>query len=283
VISNGRLVSRDDRTEVGFDTWRWVCDQPMNTYQSFISIGQYALRQGSAGGRPYVYAVSEQLSAPARRAAFKNLAKTPQIVADLESYWGRYPYRQLGGLVPAHRMWFAGLEAATRPIYDAASITRGDATDLLTHELAHMWYGDHVPVKQWNDIFNSEGYASFSEWLRTERTGGRSADAALRATYQRLKDNDDFWRVTMIDPGRDHLFDAVYYRGPMTLQALRNVMGDDAFFRFSRDWATRGRPSSLEQWMAAAQTYTSTDLTPFFDAWIRGDTAPAPIAANGLG
>ena len=39
----------------------------------------------------------------------------------------------------------------------------------------------------------------------------------------------DFWRVTMIDPGPAKMFDTVYTRGPMALQALNNVMGDRAF------------------------------------------------------
>ncbi|SDT24684.1 M1 family metallopeptidase [Microlunatus soli] len=281
VISNGRLVSSDADNDQDFATWHWVCDQTMSSYQALLSIGQYELRQGTTDGRRYVYAVSDQLPADDRKRAFANLATSAQIIRDLEAMWGRYPYQQFGGVVPAHQLWFAGLETATRPVYDARSIIQGDGADLITHELAHMWFGGKVTLEQWNDIFNSEAYASFSEWLRTERTGGPSADDALHSTYDRVKDNQDFWEVTMTDPGKQHLFDAVYYRGPMTLQALRNVMGDDAFFRFSRDWA-RGGTESVEDWMAAAQTYTGVDLDPFFAAWMSGRTAPAETAENGL-
>lgn len=281
VISNGRLVGRQRQQQDDTDTWRWVCDQTMSTYQAFIAIGQYSLRQGTADGMPYVYAVSNRVPAEQRRRAFSQLTRSAAVIKDLEQLWGPYPYRQLGGVVPSHQLWFAGLETATRPVYAADAITDGGATDLITHELAHMWFGDRVTLAQWNDIFNSEAYASFSEWLRTERAGGPSADDALHARYDRLKDDRAFWSVTMADPGRDHLFDAVYSRGPMTLQALRNVMGDRDFFRFSRDWA-RGGTESLEDWMAAARTYTAADLDPFFAAWIYGRTAPAATAANGL-
>lgn len=281
VISNGKLISRDEDNDDDFATWHWSCDHTMSSYQAFISIGQYELQQGTADGRPYVYAVSDQLSAADRRQAFTNLATSATIISDLEEMWGPYPYGQIGGVVPAHRLWYSGLETATRPVYDAKAIVEGDGSDLITHELAHMWFGDKVTLKQWNDIFDSEAYASFSEWLRTERTGGRSAADSLHASYDRLKDNPDFWKVTMTDPGKDHLFDSVYYRGPMTLQALRTVMGDDAFFRFSRDWA-RGGTESVEDWMAAAQTYTRVDLDPFFAAWMSGDTAPAETPENGL-
>lgn len=281
VISNGRLVSRDSLNEADFDTWHWICDQPMSTYQAFVSIGHYQIRQGRSDNMPYVYAVSSQLPDAERRQAFANLSASATIITDLEELWGPYPYRQFGGIVPAHRMWFAGLETATRPMYEAQSISSPDATDLITHELAHMWFGDTVTLKQWNDIFNSEAYASLSEWLVQEQTGGDRANDRLHRAYRRLKDNADFWRVTMDDPGRDQLFNTVYGRGPMTLQALRNVMGDTAFFAFSRDWARRGT-ESLEDWMAAAQSYTAADLDPFFDAWIYAATAPAPTKVNGL-
>jgi aminopeptidase N len=281
-ISNGRLVSRDTRNEPEYNTWHWVTDQTLDTYQALLSIGPYEVRQGTADGRPYLYAVSNELSEQTRRKAFAGLAATPRIVADLESYWGRYPYGEVGGIVTAHRLWYAGLETATRPLYDARAIVDGDATALLTHELAHSWFGDRVTLSQWNDIFISEAYASFSEWLHTERTGGRTAEERLRSTFDRLEGDARFWRITMIDPGRDHLFDAVYARGPMTLQALRNVIGDKAFFKLSRRWAAGSGPHSLEEWMATAKQLTPVDLTPFFEAWIYGDRAPARTVGNGL-
>ena len=86
----------------------------------------------------------------------------------------------------------------------------------------------------------------------------------------------------MIDPSRAHLFDAVYARGSMTLQALRNVMGDEAFFKLARDWSQNPGSRTLEDWMAAAQSYTTVDLGPFFQAWIYAPAAPARTAANGF-
>ena len=60
-ISVGRLESRDRAGEADFDTWHWVSQQPMASYLNFVSIGQYELEEGVIDGRPYVYAVTEQL------------------------------------------------------------------------------------------------------------------------------------------------------------------------------------------------------------------------------
>ena len=281
-VSVGRLLSRDSAAEADFDTWHWAAEQPMATYLSFVSIGQYALQEGVVDGRPYVYAVSEQLSAPDRDKAFAALTRSGAIVRTLESMFGPYPFAELGGIVPAHKLPFDGLETQTRPVYLRSSIIGPGATDLVVHELAHMWFGDNVTVRQWNDIFLNEAYASWAQWGYAERTGGRSADEAMNALFDRAKDRPRFWRITMIDPGAEHLFDAVYARGPMTLQALRNRMGDDAFFALARDWSHDPGSRSLEEWMIEAQSRTRADLVPFFQAWIYAPRVPARTAANGF-
>ena len=154
---------------------------------------------------------------------------------------------------------------ATRPLYVAEALIDEDyATELLMHELAHMWFGDNVTLRQWNDIFTNEAYASWAQWEVVERRGGTTADDRaephLRADQGRARllagDHDR--------PGPARLFDTVYTRGPMALQALRNVMGDHAFVELVRDWAQDAGTRSLEEWMVTAQARTSVDLTPFF-------------------
>ncbi|HYP44046.1 MAG TPA: M1 family metallopeptidase [Propionibacteriaceae bacterium] len=282
-VSVGRLESKDSASEAEFDTWHWVAAQPVASYLNFMAIGSYDLRQGTADGRPYVYAVSSQLPSADRSRAFAALARTAPILRTLETMFGPYPFTEIGGVVPAAALPFGGLETQTRPVYSAADLLDDAGSRyLIAHELAHMWYGDNVTLKHWNDIFTNEAYASWAAWGYAERTGGKSADAIMLAAYERLKGEAGFWKITMIDPGRDHLFDAVYQRGPMTLQALRNVIGDPAFFSLAREWGQQPGSRSLEEWMATAQSKTEVDLKPFFQAWIYSPTAPARTAANGL-
>lgn len=284
-ISIGRLVSGTSTPsdiQDRFDTWHWISDQPSATYLSFLAVGHFVVHQGTAAGRPFVYAVSSRLSAQAQRAAFAQLERTPAIIGVLESMFGPYPFDAIGGVVPAGRLWFDGLEAQTRPVYAASAITRGDAGELLSHELSHMWFGDNVTLSQWNDIFDNEAWASWGAWAYAEKTGGWSAQASFNDLYGRAADRPKFWRISLLDPGADHLFDVVYYRGPMALQALRNRMGDPAFFAMARAWAQRPGERSLEEWMVNAQSFTSVDLAPFFRAWIIAPTAPARTTVNGF-
>ena len=282
-ISVGRLESRDSAQEPDFDTWHWVARQPMATYLNFMTIGRYEIREGVDDGLPYVYAVTEALSTADRAKAFATLMTSRTRVRTLEAMFGPYPFTELGGVVPSHDLWFDGLETQTRPIYVAKSLLDDDyASELVTHELAHMWFGNNVTVRQWNDIFNNEAYASWAAWEYAARTGGPSAQSSFQRSFDRWADRPRFWRITMINPTRDHLFDAVYERGPMTLQALRNVVGDAAFLALSRSWAQDPGSRSLEEWMTRAQSVTPVDLGPFFQAWIYAPTAPARTRANGF-
>ena len=283
VISVGRLESRDTAAEADHDTWHWISRQPMATYLNFISIGQYQIDAGVVDGRPYVYAVTEQLDVADRQKALAHLRTSGAIVRGLETLFGPYPFSEVGGVVAAHEFGFAGLETQTRPIYETGALLNDDfAPTLITHELAHMWYGDQVTLRQWNDIFLNEAYASWAEWGHAERSGGRSANEELNETFERTRNRADFWRVTMIDPGVENLFSTVYVRGPMALQALRNVIGDQAYFALAREWVVEGGPRSLEEWMAKAQSKTTVDLDPFFQAWISSPTVPERTAANGF-
>ncbi|MGI3783063.1 MAG: M1 family metallopeptidase [Janthinobacterium lividum] len=282
-ISVGRLVSTDSADEADWDTWHWVSRQPMATYLTFAAIGRYALQQGVVDGLPYVYAVTEQLSAAEQKTALTALQTSDDKVRALAGLFGPYPFTELGGIVPAAQLPFDGLEAQTRPVYRSQAILdRRYSDELVTHELAHMWFGDNVTVRQWDDIFDSEAYASWAAWAVAERTGGPTAQSELLRIFGRARDVKDFWRVTMIDPGRKNMFTTVYTRGPMALQALHDVMGDEAFTRLNTEWAQDPGTRSLEDWMAKAQSETATDLQPFFRAWIYAGVAPAQTAANGL-
>jgi aminopeptidase N len=62
----------------------------------------------------------------------------------------------------------------------------------------------------------------------------------------------------------------IYYRGGMTLQALREKIGDFAFSRILRDWASQNRYGNVTtaQFIALAEQDSGMDLDQFFDAWL---------------
>ena len=118
-----------------------------------------------------------------------------------------------------------------------------------------------------------------------EATGGRSADQWLSDTYDAFRDNAAFWKLPIDDPGPDRVFDyAVYVRGAMALQALRNRIGEDPFWTVLRTWvSTRaGGNGSRRRLPRARGDVSGQDLGAFFDTWLQSTARPARTAANGF-
>jgi aminopeptidase N len=280
VISNGKLRDR----EVGKRStqWHWRADEPMVPYLAFFAAGDFAIEKGTHRGLPWLVAVSERLGERDQAASMRLMRKTPTVVAGLEKDLGDYPFSVVGGITTGLNPGFA-LENQTRPTYPAVGAS---ATSLVVHELAHQWFGDDIAVERWSDIWLNEGFATFMEWRWTETHGGRSAAAILRSYYDNVDASSDFWQVVVGDPGADKVFDgAVYGRGAMTLQALRNRVGDQVFWQVVRTWLReqRGGNGSTVEFEELAARVSGHDLGSFFDAWLRTPAKPAATADNGLG
>lgn len=279
VIANGTLVSkkRTKRTV----TWRWRAEDPMATYLAFFAAGDFEIERGTTGGLPWVNAVSRLQDDRTRAGSMRALRTSAAVVKGLEKDLGPYPFEVTGGISTGLPVGFA-LENQTRPTYPTLG---GPAEGLVVHELAHQWFGDDVAIARWSDIWLNEGAATFMEWRWTERKGIRSAADLLRGSYDNTGADDPFWDLTIGDPGRDRIFDnAVYERGAMTLQALRQRIGDEPFWRLLRTWLQQeaGGNATTQDFETLAASVSGQDLTSFFTAWLRTPGKPARTADNGL-
>ena len=94
-----------------------------------------------------------------------------------------------------------------------------------------------MTLGRWKDIWLNEGFATYATWLWSEHKGGASPAERFAELYQMPADDPE-WDRPPGDPGVKHLFaGTVYWRGAMTLQAIRETIGDDDFFQLLRRWA----------------------------------------------
>ena len=286
VVANGRQVHREVRRRLATTTWR--ADEPMVPYLAFFAAGSFQVARGRADGRSWLAAVSRALPSATQQESMRLMKRTPQLLRWLEDVVGHYPFSVTGGLTTSLDVGFA-LENQTRPTYPRMGDGTG-AVKTVVHELAHQWFGDSVAVRGWKDIWLNEGAATFFEAYYDETHGGQRADEWLREGYDRDAD-DPFWRHEVADPCPSHqrcvgsIFDGfVYERGGMTLQALRNRIGDDDFFALLRRWVAdhRGGNGSTPEFEALAEEVSGQDLDAFFDAWLHEASRPASTAENGL-
>lgn len=281
-ISGGQLVSRT-LTPQG-DTWQWRQDKPMTTYLAFMAIGQFEVTQSTtARGLPMINAVATG-NDPRILAAKADFARTGEVLDFLSSQFGPYPFDATGNVAPAADFGYA-LETQTRPVYTRGFWRRGSNMGVVVHEHAHQWWGDSVAVEYWNDIYVNEAFATYSEWLWSENQGQGTAQQLLQQTYDSYAASDPFWQVSIGDPGADKVFDnAVYDRGAMSLQALRNRVGSPAFWQILRTWQAEkaNGNGSTEEFIALAKKLSGENLDGFFQAWLYDQRKPAATAENGL-
>ena len=152
---------------------------------------------------------------------------------------------------------------------------------MVVHELAHQWAGDDVTIARWRDIWLNEGFATYAEWMWSEADGRETAQDFFDNFANGIPADDPFWSVVIGHPqSEDLLFDiSIYWRGGMTLHALRTQIGDAAFFRLMRTWfrEQRGGHATIGEFIATAERVSRQQLDDLFDVWLFTPEKPAGI------
>ena len=260
-LANGLLVDRVRRPR--WTTFVWREDEPMATYLATATNGKFDLDRSSVAGIPSVVAVDPREARRSRRP----LGKIGRMLTLFSERFGDYPFDATGAIVDHAPFVGYALETQTRPVYDRAP---DEAT--VAHELAHQWYGDAVTPERWTDIWLNEGFATWSELLWEQHAGGRSLRRSFRDLYEVPARDRRYWNPPPGRPGGpQNLFDlTIYLRGAMTLEALRQEIGDGAFYSILRKWFSQhayGNATTPEL-IALAERETGRQLDEFFDVWL---------------
>ncbi|MEU7427606.1 M1 family metallopeptidase [Streptomyces sp. NPDC040750] len=281
-ISNGTL--RSTSSKLGWTRYNWRQDKPQATYLTTLALGRFDITTGtSEGGVPVVNAYSKDLGEN-DGAARASVERTGELVDWLSGYFGPYPFASAGGYVPNTTTGYA-LETQTRVYYSPKQFASGSNTSVVVHELAHQWYGDDVSLKRWKDIWINEGFARYAQWLWSEHEGEGTAQELADYVYASHPADDPFWTVAPGDPGADGQFDAaVYDRGAAAIQALRDEIGDDAFFAVLKGWPREHAygNASVADFQRYAEQVSGKPLAALFDTWLFQPSKPTAAAARSL-
>src|SRR5262249_17252876 len=148
---------------------------------------------------------------------------------------GPYQYGKLAHVEAAGMG--GGTEHVSNIFYGEKSVTAGQAP--VVHETAHQWFGDAVTENDWNDVWLSEGFATYFTLLFTEYSAGRDAfvDGLRRSRAAVLRLENSLPNTPVVHANFNEGAEGgpnnrlVYEKGGWTLHMLRDQIGTDAFWR----------------------------------------------------
>ena len=262
-----------EQTDVEGDrtTTTWFADFPVATYLIHFGLGRYEVIREEHAGVPYEYYLLPGSWEGGGRALF---AHAPAALALFTARYGDYPFPKvafdeidLGGAVEQPSCVSIGSQI----------IQAGDRYDeVIAHEMAHTWFQGVVTVDSWENLWLSEGLATYHEALYHEHTGGDLADytTSLALSYRSNAEGVE-GVFPLYDP--EVLFGVTTYRkGALVFHTLSGLLGPEVFHAVLVEWIDRYRWNSAgtEAFREVAEDVSGVDLVAFFDEWVYGKGWP---------
>jgi len=276
VAANGRLVGVTEDRGAGKVTYHWSQGLPHSTYLIFLAAAPYVVVRDSYGTLPVNYWVYPQDAAKVG----PTYGKTPKMIEFFNRIYGYdYPWQKYDQVsVPSG----GGAEStsATAMTHRIMVDERGEpdfpAIGIVSHELAHQWWGDLITLRSWAHTWLNESFGTYSDYLyhRFEKGDDEGAvnlqgklDAYLREARTR------YIRPIVSDrydaPG--DMFDAhTYPKGARVLHMLRSLLGDEPFFKTLSHFLHRYAFDAVDtaDFIRSVKTVTGRNLDWFFDQWL---------------
>jgi aminopeptidase N len=284
-IANGEMLDTTENLD-GTKTFHFKMPVPHSTYLTSFVAGDYARVEAKYGAVPlgyFMYRGTEDIG----QAAY---GKTPQMMAVFEKATGvKFPYPKYDQTIVA-QFQFGGMEnitattmADTEILAARMEMMRPFTDDLVSHELAHSWFGDMVTCKTWSQLWLNEGFATFMEAVFKESEGGRKAylekarGDAGRFMADDLHSPQPHALVNKYAQPNNDLFDVTtYQKGGVVLYMLRETLGDEAFWKGVNLYLNKHKFDNVEtaDLQAAMEEASAKNLDWFFNQWVYGTGYP---------
>lgn len=276
VIANGQLLETTDNPD-GTKTFHYKMPVEHSVYLTSFVVGKYVKIEQKYKNIPlgfYTYPGTEAI-------AEKAYGKTAHMMEVYEKLTGvDFPYNKYDQTIVAN-FQFGGMENITATtMADTEILLFGPegAIDLVSHELAHSWFGDLVTCRNWSELWLNEGFATFMEAAYREELNGRNDYLRkIREDAGAFMNSDNYsqTRPPLFNPKAEPvtLFDEptfVYQKGGAVLHMLREEVGTENFWKAINIYLNRHKFANVESTdlKKAMEEVSGKDLTWFFNQWV---------------
>ncbi|MDO8550667.1 MAG: M1 family aminopeptidase [Ignavibacteria bacterium] len=282
-ISNGIL--QNVKEEGSDKTFYWKMNKPYSNYLTTVIVGDYITVTEEVRGTKLEYNI------PSEWVDKKDLfyGRTPQMINFFSDYMSPYPYERYAQTTVQDFEW-GGVENITattlnrRILHDENAVPNYSADGLISHELAHQWFGDYLTCKTWGHIWLNEGFATYFTDLWYENEFGRD-----EFRYQRYLSNTEYFDIELKAEPLDSVKlkesefipaelsgDKAYERGAAILNMLRFILGDYEFQKAIKYYVNKYKNQNVttEDLRITFEESSGKDLKKFFHQWIYGAGFP---------
>lgn len=291
-MSNAPLL---DSTSMGDSCrFRFGPSDRLSTYLFSFVAGRFSDITRVVDGRPMRFLYRETDSSKLRLSLDSIFRIEGQALRFLQQYTGiGYPFQKFDfAAIPDFQ--FGGMEHAGAIQYKASSLfldsgaTREQLigrSNLLSHETAHMWFGDLVTMAWFNDVWMKEVFANFMADKVSSITlpDGNYDLKFLTDHYPAAYSVDRTAGTHPIRQQLDNLQEAgslygniIYHKAPIVMRQLERAMGPDAFRDGLRDYlrSYAGGNAGWPDLIGMLQKHTSVDLVAWNSVWVNGAGRP---------
>jgi aminopeptidase N len=283
VLGNGAA------TRTGEGTWVLATTKPLATYFFTVCAGPYVSVTAVHDGIPLGIHARASLREPLERQAEQMLTVTAQAFDYYHSLFGiRYPFGEY------HQVYVPEFNAGAMEnpgciVLRDQYVFRGAMThdevltrsSTITHEMAHMWFGDLVTMAWWDDLWLNESFAEYMSH-RTLQEATEFTDAWVDSSMARKPWGYAAERMPSTHPvagspapdAQSALqnFDGISYsKGAATLRQLITYIGDAAFISGVSDYLRSHAygNAALADFLGAMERASGKNLWRWAEAWLR--------------
>jgi aminopeptidase N len=291
-LANGILL--DSTGTATRKTLNYKKSDTISTYLFAFAAGKFSHAKGKTGKYMSDFLFRETDTAKIRSSIEDVFALHDSALRYLESWTGiAYPFQKFG-FVAIPDFQFGGMEHVGNIQYKSSALfLDGSATkdqfnsrnNVISHETAHMWFGDMVTMNWFTDVWMKEVFANFMADKSTEALTGKDVfDLKFLVDHFTLAYGID--RTTGANPIRqdlDNLKDAgtlygniIYHKAPIMMRQLERLMGKDKFQEGVRVYLNKFRNSnaSWPDLISILDDYTPEDLQKWNKVWVNEPGRP---------
>lgn len=275
VISNGLLV---EETNVNKDIKKthWKQSVPISCWLYALGVAEFAIDYvdyfNGKSIQTWVYKQDRD------KGFYDFKVPTKHTLEFFSDYVGPFAYEKLANV--QSNSVKGGMESATAIFYSDISVTGKRSVrwrDVIIHEVAHQWFGNCVTEYDWDDVWLSEGFATYFTLMFREHAYGRDdfvkglKDAKRRVFnfYEKNK-NASVVHDNLKDMKDVLSYDLQYQKGAWVLHMLRNYVGEDNFRDGIRNYYKKyfNSNTNTEEFKIEMEKVSGIDLDKFFDQWL---------------